>query len=82
MTSKKSAPSEAGGETVAPSEGTAAEASVEVGYGSKTCAGEPGCDEQVVYYTDGVATPKRGYCRKHLPANVTPEMLEEQQSAP
>lgn len=47
--------------------------------GSQNCVV---CGERAVYFTDGVSTPKRGYCKKDLPANVTEEMVEEQQTAP
>lgn len=37
------------------------------------------CGAPAVYETDGKATTKRGYCQRHLPANVNEAMVEQYQ---
>lgn len=34
--------------------------------------------EEVVYVTEDPAAEEKGYCKTHVPANVTPKMIEEQ----
>lgn len=54
--------------------GTAPEA--DVPFDTSKCA-DCGSTE-VIYVTEDPAAEPRGYCATHLPANITPKMVEEQ----